>query len=112
LRLAVGAGNWLGLSVVESLDRIESAGYVPGIDPVSPRNSGTIIRVFLIEGWILARLRKETCLTVCSQPLKDVAALILEMGMRPEEFYRMKGSNVFLERGYLFNPNGQTKSAK
>jgi hypothetical protein len=43
LRLAVGAGNWRGLSVLESLDSIESAGYIPDNDQVPPSNSGTIM---------------------------------------------------------------------
>src|SRR5258708_4879072 len=32
--------------------------------------------------------------------------------MRPEEVFRIKGSNVFLDKGYLFNPYGKTKAAK
>src|SRR6185369_7052892 len=29
-----------------------------------------------------------------------------------EEVFRIKGSNVFLDKGYLFNPYGETKAAK
>lgn len=47
-----------------------------------------------------------------SQPLQDIARLILETGMRPEEVYRIKRGNVHIERGYLFNPYGKTKAAK
>jgi integrase len=32
--------------------------------------------------------------------------------MRPEEIYRIRRENVFLDRGYLFNPYGKTKAAK
>jgi len=41
-----------------------------------------------------------------------VAGLILETGMRPEEVYRIKTENVFLDQGYLYNPFGKTKAAK
>jgi integrase len=51
-------------------------------------------------------------LMAASQPLQDVARLILEAGMRPEEVYRIKRNNVYIERGYLFNPYGKTKAAK
>ena len=55
-------------------------------------------------------------LSEASQPLKgalkDVATLILETGMRPEEVYRITRTNVHLNEGYLFNPCGKTKAAK
>jgi integrase len=51
-------------------------------------------------------------LLAASQPLQDIARLILETGMRPEEVYRIKRENVYIERGYLFNPHGKTKAAK
>ncbi len=44
--------------------------------------------------------------------LKDVAVLMLETGMRPEEVYRIKAENVHIDRGYLFNPYGKTKAAR
>lgn len=47
-----------------------------------------------------------------SQPLHDIAALIVETGMRPEEVYRIRRENVSLEHGYVFNPYGKTKAAK
>lgn len=51
-------------------------------------------------------------LMAASQPLQDIARLMLETGMRPEEVYRIKKENVFLEDGYLLNPFGKTKAAK
>ena len=51
-------------------------------------------------------------LSQCSQPLRDVAALMLETGMRPEELYRLLVKNVNLKAGWLFNPHGKTKAAK
>ncbi|MBA3323117.1 MAG: tyrosine-type recombinase/integrase [Pyrinomonadaceae bacterium] len=51
-------------------------------------------------------------LLAASQPLQDIATLMLETGMRPEEVCRIRRENVNLEHGYLFNPYGKTKAAK
>ena len=51
-------------------------------------------------------------ITAASQPLQDIATLMLETGMRPEEMCRIRRENVHLERGYVFNPYGKTKAAK
>ena len=47
-----------------------------------------------------------------SETLQDVAGMILETGMRPEEVYRLKVENVFLDQRYLFIPFGKTKAAR
>ena len=44
--------------------------------------------------------------------LCDVAGLMLETGMRPEEVYRIRPENVSLADGYLFIPYGKTKAAR
>jgi integrase len=44
--------------------------------------------------------------------LRDVATLMLQTGMRPEEVYRIQPENVHLKGGYLVNPFGKTKAAK
>ena len=51
-------------------------------------------------------------LAACSRPLHDIAVLMLETGMRPDEIYRMRRENVNLETGYVFNPYGKTKAAR
>jgi len=51
-------------------------------------------------------------LAAASPNVKDVATLILETGMRPEEVYRMRGENVELTLGYVFVPFGKTKAAR
>ena len=51
-------------------------------------------------------------LLAASQPLQDIACLMVETGMRPEEVYRIRRENVHLEQGYLFNPYGKTKAAR
>jgi integrase len=51
-------------------------------------------------------------LLAASQPLQDIATLMVETGMRPEEVCRIRRDNVHLEHGYLYNPYGKTKAAK
>lgn len=51
-------------------------------------------------------------LAACPQPLYDIAVLMLETGMRPEEIYRLRRENVNVDAGYVFNPHGKTKAAK
>jgi integrase len=55
---------------------------------------------------------EKSYLLAASQPLQDIAVLMLETGMRPEEVCRIRRENVHLQRGYLFNPYGKTKAAK
>lgn len=51
-------------------------------------------------------------LMAASQPLRDIATLMLEQGMRPDEVCRIRRENVHLDAGYLFNPYGKTKAAR
>ncbi len=51
-------------------------------------------------------------LEAASQPLRDVATLILETGMRPGEVFRLRKEDVDLELGFLRIPTGKTHFAK
>jgi integrase len=57
-------------------------------------------------------------LAIAKQPLRDVATIILDAGMRPEEVFRLRWENVHLKPagkalyGYIFNPFGKTKAAR
>ena len=51
-------------------------------------------------------------LAAATPVLRDVATLMLETGMRPEEVYRIQPENVNLAGGFLFNPFGKTKAAR
>ena len=44
--------------------------------------------------------------------LRDVATLIVETGMRPEEVFTIRPENVHLEKRYLFVPTGKTRFAR
>jgi integrase len=51
-------------------------------------------------------------IAAASQPLKDIATVILHTGMRPDEVFRIEVRHVDLYRKTLFNPWGKTKAAK
>jgi integrase len=61
---------------------------------------------------VLTPDEEKTYLLAASQPLRDIATLMVETGMRPEEVCRIRRENVHLEHGYLFNPYGKTKASK
>lgn len=50
-------------------------------------------------------------LLACPQPLQDVAAVMLETGMRCGEVYRLRRQDVYLEKGFLKVVKGKTKSS-
>jgi len=61
---------------------------------------------------VLTFQEQRTYLSAASQPLRDIATLMLETEMRPEDVYRIHRENVHIEEGYIFNPYGKTKAAK
>lgn len=61
---------------------------------------------------VLTAEEEKLYLLAASQPLRDVATMMLETGMRPEEVCRIRRQNVHLEQGYVFNPFGKTKAAR
>jgi integrase len=46
-----------------------------------------------------------------SQPLKDVARIILDTGMRPDEVFRIEFANIDFSRRSIFNTFGKTPAA-
>jgi integrase len=47
-----------------------------------------------------------------SQPLRDIAGVILQTGMHPDEVFRMEVRNLDFARRSILNPSGKTKAAK
>ena len=47
-----------------------------------------------------------------SQPLKDIAQIILDTGLRPEEVFRIRIENLDFGERTIFNPFGKTKAAR
>jgi integrase len=61
---------------------------------------------------VVSHEEQERYLAVANPLLRDVAVLILETGMRPEEVYTIQSENVHPAKGYLFVPNGKTRFAR
>jgi integrase len=51
-------------------------------------------------------------LAKASQPLKDIAQIILDTGLRPEEVFRIRIENLDFAEHAIFNPFGKTKAAR
>lgn len=65
------------------------------------------------EAWRVIELWEERkYLIACSQPLRDVASLMLETGMRPEEVLSLEANHVNFDLGYLQISRGKTRSAR
>ena len=47
-----------------------------------------------------------------SQPLRDIAKVMLGTGMRPAEVFRIRTENIDFKEGSIFNPFGKTKAAR
>jgi integrase len=61
---------------------------------------------------VLTYEEQSAYLAKASPMMWDVAMIMLETGMRPEEVFRIQPANVNLAESYLFNPYGKTKAAK
>jgi integrase len=51
-------------------------------------------------------------LAQASQPLKDIAKIILDTGLRPEEVFRIRVEHLGFDERTIFNPFGKTKAAR
>jgi integrase len=51
-------------------------------------------------------------LAVAPQPLRDVAMLVLDSGMRPSEVFEMRWENLTWDPGMIFIPRGKTKRSR
>jgi integrase len=61
---------------------------------------------------VLSWEEESAYLAAASQPLRDVAALMLQTGMRPGEVFRLRREDVNLELGFLRIPTGKTPFAR
>ncbi len=71
---------------------------------------------FLDEGpgqmRVVSHEEQQKYVAAASPLLRDVATLIVETGMRPEEVFTIRKENVHLQPPYLFIPNGKTRFAR
>src|SRR5580704_2750238 len=51
-------------------------------------------------------------MAAASQTLKDIARIMLDTGMRPEEVFRIERTNIDLAQRTIMNPFGKTRAAR
>lgn len=61
--------------------------------------------------YVLSYEEEKKYLFACPQPLRDVATIMLETGMRCGEVYRIRRKDIFLNQGFLKVVKGKTKSS-
>jgi integrase len=86
-------------------------GDVPVRNPIS-KTAAKALHEDNEQTRVLSYDEQNKYLAVATPMLRDVASLMLETGMRPEEVYRIQPENVNLAGAYLFNPYGKTKAAR
>jgi integrase len=86
-------------------------GDVPLRNPIS-KTAAKTLREDNEQTRVLTYDEQAKYLAKATPMLRDVATLMLETGMRPEEVYRIQPGNVHLAESYLVNPFGKTKAAK
>jgi integrase len=108
-RLVTGATVNRALTTLKLLfHQAERSGYAlknPVVGVSMFRESLDSMRVVSFE-------EQAAYLSETSQPLCDIAKVMLDTGMRPEEVFRMRIENLDFKQRAIFNPFGKTKAAR
>ena len=80
--------------------------------PANPVRKVKFLREDNEQMRVLTADEERRYLMAAPQPLHDIAVLMIETGMRPDEVSRIHRDNLHLEDGYYFNPYGKTKAAR
>jgi integrase len=99
------------LACLRAMFNHASKGDVALKNPIS-KTAVRVLREDNEQTRVLTYGEQEKYLAKATTVLWDVATMMLETDMRPEEVYRIQPENVHLSEDYLFNPYGKTKAAK
>jgi len=80
--------------------------------PVNPVRKVKLLNEENLQTRVLSADEEKLYLLAASQPLQDIATLMLETGMRPEEVCHIRRENVNLAKGFVLIPSGKTKAAR
>jgi integrase len=86
----------------------ERAGYAvtnPVVGVAMFRQAPDSMRVITVD-------EQAAYLSQASQPLRDIAKVMLDTGMRPEEVFRITIENIDFKQRTIFNPFGKRKAAR
>lgn len=72
------------------------------------------VKLFKEEGRsaLIDKDAESRLLAVAPQPLRDVAILVLDSGMRPSEVFKMRWEDLTWSPGMIFIPRGKTKRSR
>jgi integrase len=108
-RLVTGATVNRALTTLKLLyHQAERSGYAiknPAVGVAMFREPLDSMRVITFE-------EQAAYLSKASQPLRDIAELMLDTGMRPEEVFRIRVENIDFGQKTISNPFGKTKAAR
>lgn len=80
--------------------------------PKSPARNVKILDAPVTVPRILTIEEQKVYLMACAQPLRDVACLMIEQGLRPSEILNLKRDDISLEQNSLQVQEGKTKNAR
>ncbi len=80
--------------------------------PKSPARNVKLLDNHITPPRILTIDEQKVYLMACAQPLRDVASLMIELGLRPSEILNLKRDDISLEQHCLQVQEGKTKNAR
>jgi len=80
--------------------------------PKSPARKVKVLETHITSPRILTIDEQKVYLMACAQPLRDVAVLMIELGLRPSEVLNLKRDDISLEHNCLQVQEGKTKNAR
>jgi integrase len=80
--------------------------------PKSPARNVKVLDNHTIPPRILTIDEQKVYLMACAQPLRDVAVMMIELGLRPSEVLNLKRDDISLEQNCLQVQEGKTKNAR
>jgi integrase len=81
-------------------------------NPVSKLSGVRLLAEQNEQDRVLTFTEQRAYLAKASPTLRDIAGLILELGLRPAEAYSIEKRNVHLDQNFLFIPIGKTPAAR
>jgi integrase len=78
--------------------------------PKSPARKVKLLDAHVTTPRILTVDEQKVYLMACAQPFRDVASLMIELGLLPSEALNLKRNNISLEQNCLQIQEGKTKT--
>jgi integrase len=99
-------------STIRALRAVLNHAIEDGLIDVAPKFK--ILKGANVRSWILSPEQEPKYLAACTEPLRTVAMIILDAGLRPDECFRLKWENVRWiddKRAVLIVPGTKTEAA-